>query len=117
MTEITQEPGSGSVVAINWRRPRQEIWVSNSANGGNWYTSDIPLDGSWHPRWEDVIERSKVMRSELTLLVAADSGAYEAGYRAGVDATATMIGEAIDAIRYSPPEGPSTIGDEDAQRS
>lgn len=97
---------SGSVVAVHYGDyRRQEAWVRSGANIGNWY----PLGGEFgvpkvvddpctdmekmmsreywrqppgtvplHPTWSDVLARGPV-----TLLVAADSAAYLAGWRAG----------------------------------
>ena len=67
---LEQEPPTGSVVAIDWGESRQEVWVSNKANIGNWYTPDIPLRGDVHPTWYDVLARAK--GRTLTLLVPAD---------------------------------------------
>jgi hypothetical protein len=93
---IDDEPRTGSVVALNWGRPRQEVWVSNSSNIGNWYTADIPLSG--HPHWEDVQDRARRMGATMTLLVAADPDTYRAGYQAGISATKAKIEEAIDEL-------------------
>lgn len=95
---LTEEPPIGSVVAIDWHKHRQEIWVANSANVGNWYTTDIPLDLSGgHPTWSDVLARAD--GRTLTLLVAADQDTYRTGYDAGVSTSIAAITEAIEDIR------------------
>jgi hypothetical protein len=95
---LTEEPPIGSVVAIDWRKHRQEVWVSNSANVGNWYTPDIPIDlRDGHPAWDDVLARAE--GRTLTLLVAADKDTYKAGYDAGVSTSIAAVTEAIEDIR------------------
>ena len=89
---LAEEPPTGSVVAIDWGEPHQEVWVSSKANIGNWYTLDIPLRGDAHPTWYDVKRRAE--GRTLTLLVPADRDAYAAGYDAGV----TKADEAITGV-------------------
>jgi hypothetical protein len=93
---IDEEPRPGSVVALNWGGPHQEIWVANCSNVGNWYTPDVPLRG--HPHWEDVVERARQWRATMTLLVAGDPDTYRAGYQAGISAVKAKIEEAIDEL-------------------
>jgi hypothetical protein len=95
--EIEQEPPTGSVVAIDWGESHQEVWVSNRANVGNWYTPDIPLRGDAHPMWDDVQRRAA--GRTMTLLVAADPDTYATGYDAGVSATAYAVEQAIKEAR------------------
>lgn len=95
---LTEEPPTGSVVAINWRSPHQEIWVSNQSNIGNWYTTDAPFLPQ-HPTWGDVLRRAE--GCTLTLLVAADEDTYRVGYCAGVDATAEAVTDAIEEARHA----------------
>lgn len=87
---ITEEPPTGSVVAIRWRGFRQEVWVSNSSNIGNWYTTDAIVSG--HPTWSDVLKRAE--GCTLTLLVAADEDSYRAGRDAGISAAVQAVEEA-----------------------
>jgi hypothetical protein len=101
-TYITEEPDTGSVVALDWRGPYQEVWVSNSSNIGKWYTPDA-LIGPAHPHWEDVVQRAKAMGTAITLLVAADTDTYRAGYRAGVDAVKAVVENAMGDARYADP--------------
>lgn len=97
---VDAEPPVGSVVAIDWGQGRQEIWVSNRANVGNWYTTDVPLDlRDGHPQWHDVCRRAE--GRALTLLVAGADDVYRAGFRSGVDAVSTRIESAVDEIRHS----------------
>lgn len=102
--EITEEPPTGSVVAIDWGGYRQEVWVANRSNVGNWYTPDIPLRGDVHPTWYDVLRRAE--GRTLTLLVAGDIDTYRAGYRAGVDAVGQVVEAAIEDTRYDTPDMP-----------
>ena len=97
-----QEPPTGSVVAINWGSPYQEVWVANSANIGNWYTPDIPLRGDAHPTWYDVIRRAE--GRTLTLLVAGHADTYAAGWQAAIDATSEAVRAAIENLPPAPPE-------------
>lgn len=89
---MEQEPPTGSVVAIDWGEPRQEIWVSNRANVGSWYCPDIPMRGTDHPGWYDVRHRAE--GRTLTLLTPGDRDTYAAGYDAGV----ATVQAAIDQI-------------------
>lgn len=91
-----QEPPMGSVVAIDWGKHRQEVWVSNSANVGNWYTTDVPLKAGWHPNWYDVLERAT--GHTLTLLVVADADTYETGRRAGIAEVKETVMEVIEGL-------------------
>jgi hypothetical protein len=93
------EPPTGSVVAINWGGPRQEVWVSNGSNIGNWYTPDIPMSGAWHPHWEDVRKRAALLGTTLTLLVPAPADAYAAGFDAGVARVGEAVSAAVDEMR------------------
>jgi hypothetical protein len=108
------EPPTGSVVAINWGGPRQEVWVSNGSNIGNWYTPDVPMSGDWHPHWEDVRKRAALLGTTLTLLVPASVDAYAAGFDAGVTRVGEAIGEAVDNMRLytvgQQPEGGESRG-------
>ncbi|MFG6197744.1 hypothetical protein [Nonomuraea sp. JJY05] len=97
---ITEEPPPGSVVAIDWGGPRQEVWVANRSNLGNWYTTDATFVG--HPTWWDVRHRAE--GRTLTLLVAANEDTYRTGYRAGVDAAGQAVAEVLDNLRYSNPQ-------------
>lgn len=97
MGYLVEAPPTGSVVAINWGGPYQEVWVANSANIGNWYTPDIPLRGDAHPHWGDVLLRAD--GRTLTLLVAGDPGTYATGYDAGVTATAAAMEDAAEQAR------------------
>lgn len=109
---LEQEPPTGSVVAIDWGESRQEVWVSNKANIGNWYTPDIPLRGDVHPTWYDVLARAK--GRTLTLLVPADRDTYATGYDAGVSKVSEAISEVIDNVRlYANGNYP---GEEDDER-
>lgn len=87
----TAEPPPGSVVAIDWRGPHPEVWVSNMSNIGCWYTPDIPMRGVQHPHWEDVVARADARNLPLVLLVAADSDTWKAGYAAAISAAAAAI--------------------------
>lgn len=100
VAQITQEPDTGSVVAINWGRPRQEVWVSNRTNVGNWYCIEVPFPNDGHPTWQYVVRRAEAAGSPITLLVAADGETYQAGYRAGVDAAAHKVESALEDARY-----------------
>jgi hypothetical protein len=113
---ITEEPDTGSVVAINWGRPRQEVWVSNSANVGNWYCIDVPFPSYEHPTWPYVVRRAEAAGSEITLLVAADGETYQAGYRAGVDAAAHKVEAALEEARYDLPHDEADHLAEQAKR-
>jgi hypothetical protein len=94
---LEQEPPTGSVVAIDWGEPRQEVWVSNKSNIGNWYCPDIPMRGDDHPTWYDVQRRAE--GRTLTLLVPADRDTYAAGYDAGVSAVGEAVTQAVDETR------------------
>ncbi|MGW2219621.1 hypothetical protein ACWCSD_31935 [Nonomuraea sp. NPDC001684] len=96
---ITEEPPAGSVVAIDWGGPRQEVWVANRSNLGNWYTTDAIVGG--HPTWWDVQQRAS--GRTLTLLVAGGLDTYRTGYRAGVDAAGQAVAEVLDNLRHSTP--------------
>lgn len=104
---ITEEPPTGSVVAIDWGGHRQEVWVSNRANVGNWYSADIPMRGGHHPTWWDVADRAK--GRTLTLLVPAARDAYAAGFDAGVqkvgNAVEQVIGDARMHVNGAYPDG------------
>lgn len=97
---LTEEPPSGSVVAIDWGGPHPEVWVASKSNIGNWYTTDVRLRDDAHPTWEDVLRRSE--GRTLTLLVAADPDTYTAGYHAGVDAATAAVRNAIDDLPGPP---------------
>lgn len=90
------EPRTGSVVALDWGGPRQEVWVSNRANTGNWYSPDTPA--AEHPTWADVVVRAKARGDAVTLLVAADDDALRAGYEAGVAAAKQAAETAIGSL-------------------
>lgn len=94
---MDQQPPTGSVVAIDWGEPRQEVWVSNKANVGNWYTPDIPFPDGWHPTWYDVRKRAE--GRTLTLLVPASRDTYAAGYDAGVAKVSEAVSEVVDNMR------------------
>jgi len=94
---ITEEPPTGSVVAIDWGSHYQEVWVSNYANIGNWYCPDIPMRGDAHPTWWDVTNRAE--GRTLTLLVPADRDAYAAGFDAGVQKVGNAVEQVIDDVR------------------
>jgi hypothetical protein len=98
-TCLPEEPPTGSVVAIDWGGSHQEVWVSNQANIGNWYTPDLPLPGDAHPTWEDVKRRAQ--GRTMTLLVAGSRDTYAIGHDAGVTATAAAVERAIEAARDS----------------
>ena len=106
--EITEEPPIGSVVAIDWGGYRQEVWVANRSNVGNWYTPDLSI--STHPTWYDVLRRAE--GRTLTLLVAGDIDTYRAGYRAGVDAVRHAVESAIEDTRYDTPDMPEDGADD-----
>lgn len=89
--DLDHEPPTGSVVALDWGGPHQEVWVSNRSNIGNWYTSDAVIIG--HPHWGVVVDRARLRRATLTLLVAADDGAYRSGFQAGLDAAVQAVEE------------------------
>ena len=93
---LDEEPPTGSVVAIDWGESYQEVWVSNRANIGTWYTPDIPYGGD-HPTWYDVKRRAE--GRTLTLLVPADRDAYAAGFDAGVAKVGAAVTEAVDEAR------------------
>ncbi len=97
-----EEPPTGSVVAIDWGGHYQEVWVSNQANIGNWYTTDVRLSDGWHPTWYDV--RARAEGRTLTLLVGGDEDTFRAGFEAGVDATAMAVEAAVDEARLALPE-------------
>lgn len=97
---LTEEPPAGSVVAIDWGGPHQEVWVANNSNIGNWCTTDIRLRDDAHPTWGDVLRRSE--GRTLTLLVAADPDSYRADYYAGSDAVAAAVTNAIDDLPGPP---------------
>lgn len=103
---ITEEPPPGSVVAIDWGGPRQQVWVANRSNLGNWYTTDRPLTG--HPTWVDVLRHAE--GRTITLLVATDADTYRLGYRAGVDDAGHAVAEVLDELRYSNPQKGSDCG-------
>ena len=95
---LTEEPPTGSVVAIDWGESRQEVWVSDKHNIGNWYSLDFPFrDGDHHPTWYDVQRRAE--GRTLTLLVPADRDAYAAGFDAGVAKVGSAVNEAVDEMR------------------
>jgi hypothetical protein len=105
---------AGALVAVHAGDYRkQEVWVRSGANIGQWY----PLGGeSWvvwnrermppgvtkaHPHWEDVLARGPV-----TLLVAADEGAYRLGWRNGRHAMYEQINSEMESLTYDdPPNG------------
>lgn len=97
--------GPGTVVAVNYGSYRnQEIWVACGSNIGNWYPLGSPYGRPrvaedtrnaleklsdprfrqppgtvpLHPHWEDIVRRGPV-----TLLVAAQADAYQAGWSDG----------------------------------
>lgn len=94
---LDEEPPTGSVVAIGWGEPRQEVWVSNNSNIGNWYCPDIPMRGDEHPNWRDV--KRKAEGRTLTLLVPADRDTYAAGFDAGVARVGNAVANAVDETR------------------
>ena len=94
---MDQAPPTGSVVAIDWGTSHQEVWVSNRHNVGNWYTPDVPFPADGHPTWYDVRKRAE--GRTLTLLVAADSDTYAAGFDAGVAKVGDAVTEVIDNMR------------------
>jgi hypothetical protein len=96
---LQAEPPCGSVVAIDWGGPHQEVWAANKSNVGNWYTPDIPLRGDAHPTWDDVVRRGTVPGRTMTLLAAGDKDTYAAGFDAGVTTTAAAVEQAIDVAR------------------
>lgn len=96
-----EEPPTGSVVAIDWGGYRQEIWVSNKSNIGNWYCSDFPWGEKRHPIWDDVLARAK--GRSLDLLVVGDDDTYWAGYEAGAKATADAIERVMRDAQYDRP--------------
>lgn len=95
--DLEQEPPTGSVVAIDWGEPHQEVWVSNKSNIGNWYTPDIPMRGHVHPTWYDVLDRAQ--GRTLTLLTPAPRDAYAAGFDAGVSKVSEAVTRVIDEMR------------------
>ncbi len=99
--DFQQEPPAGYVVAIDWGGHYQEVWVSNRANIGNWYTTDVPLRAGWHPSWYDVLARAE--GRTLTLLVAGEEDTFRAGFDAGVSATAETVEAAVDEARSALP--------------
>jgi len=106
---LKPEPPTGSVVAIDWGEPRQEVWVSNKANIGNWYTTDTPWD-SQHPDWYDVLRRAE--GRTMTLLVPGDRDAYAAGFDAGVASVGEAVGNAVEEMRlYVNGRHPEVAGD------
>lgn len=94
---LEQEPPTGSVVAIDWGEPYQEIWVSNGSNIGNWYCPDIPMRGDQHPNWHDVKRRAE--GRTLTLLVPATRDAYATGFDAGVSRLGDAVAQVVDEMR------------------
>jgi hypothetical protein len=94
---LEEEPPTGSVVAIGWGESRQEVWVSNKSNVGNWYCPDIPMRGDWHPNWHDVKHRAE--GRTMTLLTPASRDAYAAGFDAGVARVGEAVTQAIDEAR------------------
>ncbi len=96
---LAEEPPRGSVVAIDWGSHRQEIWVSNRSNIGNWYCPDISWDYSKrHPTWIDVKWRAE--GRTLTLLVPGDEDAYKTGFKAGAVATGRAVQNVIEDLEY-----------------
>lgn len=98
---LTQEPPAGSVIAIDWGRSTQEIWVHSQPNTGNWYTTDVPLGSHQHPTWHDVKRRAA--DRTVTLLAGSPADVFAVGYDAGVCATAAAVTAAVDNARYSLP--------------
>lgn len=98
----SQEPPTGSVVAIDWGQHRQEVWVANKANVGNWYTTDIPMDGRTHPTWDDV--RVRAEGRTIALLTAGCADDWQAGWYAGASAVAQAVEAAADDVKYSAPK-------------
>jgi hypothetical protein len=96
---LEEEPPTGSVVAIDWGEPRQEVWVSNRANVGNWYCPDIPMRGTDHPAWRDVKHRAQ--GRTLTLLVPADRDAFAAGFDAGISRVGNAVTQAVEEMRLN----------------
>jgi hypothetical protein len=99
LVRVTQEPDTGSVVAINWGRPRQEVWMADQSNVGNWYSLEVGWKPGHHPTWRDIVRRAEAAGSPITLLAAADGETYQAGYRAGVDAAAHKVESALQDAR------------------
>jgi len=97
LSAIEEEPPTGSVVAIDWGQPHQEVWVSNRANVGNWYTTDILMRGGQHPTWHDVKHRAE--GCTLTLLTPASRDTYAAGFDAGVSRVSEAVAQVIDEMR------------------
>ena len=96
---LAEEPPTGSVVAIGWGEPHQEVWVSNRSNVGSWYTPDIPMRGDQHPGWWDVKRRAEESRRTLTLLTPADRDTFAAGYDAGVTRAVEAVDSATEELR------------------
>lgn len=94
---LEEEPPTGSVVAIDWGEPRQEVWVSNKTNVGNWYCPDIRMRGDEHPGWYEVKQRAQ--GRTLTLLTPASRDAYAAGFDAGVSRTIDAVSRATEEMR------------------
>lgn len=93
--DSSQEPPAGSVVAIDWQRPAQEIWVSGGV--GRWANADGIVDG--RAPWSYLRDRAYNEQASLTLLVAADSDTFTAGWRMGARSTADLvIGRQLDQI-------------------
>jgi hypothetical protein len=105
---LEEEPPTGSVVAIGWGEPHQEVWVSNQANVGNWYSPDIPMRGNQHPTWSDV--RYRARGRTLTLLAPGDRDAYAAGFAAGVTRVGDAVAQVIDDARiWAVPRNPEGV--------
>ena len=94
---LREEPPTGSVVAIDWGESRQEVWVSNRANIGNWYSTDVRMQGDYHPTWDDVRHRAE--GRTLTLLVPGDRDTYAEGFDAGVATVGNAMANAVDEAR------------------
>lgn len=91
------EPPYGSVVAIDWGERTQEVWVADRVNVGNWYSLEVPFDGSHHPTWYDVKHRAE--GRTLTLLAPAPEDAYAAGFDAGVFKVSLAVEELTSELR------------------
>jgi hypothetical protein len=96
-TAIEEEPPTGSVVAIGWGSQHQEVWVSNRANLGNWYSPDLPYFQNAHPTWADVRRRAE--GCTMALLVPGDPDAYAAGFDAGVQRVGGAVERVVDELR------------------
>jgi hypothetical protein len=94
---IEEEPPAGSVIAIDWGQPHQEVWVSNRANVGNWYCPDVVMRPDRHPTWDYVRHRAEGRTA--VLLTPADRDSYAAGFGAGVRRIGDAVTRVIDESR------------------